>query len=179
MKFVSISTIRAHAFCALLIVATAVSYNASAQSTNKPLTGVSKVATLISYNIKGAGPNGISEGRLRTILELKLRTHGLTVLSYDEIKKYPFNLPYVFLEVSMLETRITGGRSTGFAFMARLSVRIFASVPFNEARVPLEIWTSDTLAVDDPEAAASRTERVVNKLADLLVNDWLAANPRR
>ena len=102
------------------------------------------------------------------------------MLSSDEDAKDPDVNPYVSLEVKTLETRNTAGNPIGFTYTARLSVRLFARVPINNSRAPLEMWYRDTMGVSGSEEATSTIiERIVNELAEDLLNTWLAANPRR
>ena len=56
------------------------------QAQTPPLRGITKVTTLVAVTFPEgkARPFGLTEDRLRTILELRLRTAGLQVLSADE-----------------------------------------------------------------------------------------------
>ena len=163
---------------ALLVagICTSVSH---AQSKPNRLERISKVTTLIDYGATGEAPSGISEDRLRTVLELKLRSAGLRVLTDDEDGKDPDLNPYMYLEVSTLQTRSVSGKVIGSAYAARLSARIFGTVLFNKSLAPIELWSLSTMGVSGPESAASETERAVVGLCESFLNVWLAANPRR
>lgn len=151
---------------------------ATAQPKPDPLGGVRKVTVLVLFGPTGTPPNGISEGRLQTILELRLRTAGLRVLTREEDNKDPDINPYVYLEVATLETSNQAGTVIGYAHRLDLSARVFASVPFNRARAPMVLWSNGLIAVADRLSAAADIERIVNNLADEFLNAWLKANPR-
>jgi len=143
------------------------------------LSKVNKVSTLVVYSNTGAQPSGISESRLQTILELRLRTAGLRVLSRDEnAKDSEFN-PYVMLNVSSLETSNQAGRPTGFAYTASLSVRIFGFVALNRTLAPSELWADSTMGVASVDSSSQAIERIVNQLTDSFLNQWLKDNPNR
>lgn len=150
-----------------------------AQSKPNPLDKVSKVTTLVNYSSTGQAPHGISEERLRTILELRLRTAGLRVLSQDEDRVDPDLNPYMYLEVSTLQTMSRSGDALGWTYSVRLSARLFGVVPINKSRAPIELWANSTMGVSGKDSASAETERVVTEMCESFLNSWLAANPRR
>jgi len=150
-----------------------------AQNIKPKLAKISKVTTLIILNNTGAAPVGISDARLRTMLELRLRTAGLRVLSEEEDARDPDTNPYVMLQVSTLETSNQAGRSTGFAFRVDLSARVFGYVLLNGSRAPLELWADGTMGVGPKDEAGSAIEKLIGELCDSLLNQWLKENPRR
>lgn len=171
------STLRMIAATALLGLA--IAFPCSAQSTPPRLGNVTKVTTLVLYNATGSTPYGISEERLRTVLELRLRSAGLRVLTDAEDAVDPDSNPYVMLDVSSLETSNQSGRTTGFAYKAALSVRLFGYVSINGTRAPLELWFDGTMGVGPNNEAGPAIERIVNQLADSMINRWLKDNPKR
>jgi hypothetical protein len=122
---------------------------------------------------------GISEERLRTLLELRLRSAGLRVLTDAEDAADPDINPYVMLNVSSLETSNQSGQTTGFAYKADLSVRMFGDVSINGTRAPMELWADDTMGIGPKGSSGQAIERFVNQLADSMINRWLKDNPRR
>lgn len=163
---------------------------ANAQGRADPLTGVKKVTVLVSMNATGEAPVGINEDRLRTILELRLRSAGLRVLTDDEDRSDPELNPYVFLKVGTLETKNKAGQSIGYVYRFDLSARVFAIVPVLNAdpsrvravssrpRAPMELWSDYTMAVGSNDDAPKQIEDIVNQLIDSFMNAWLKANPR-
>ena len=180
-NLVDTSTKRKHLvviLCAFLLLATYARV-AISQDRPAPLSNISKVTTLVNFNATGDPPLGVSEARLRTVLELRLRSAGLRVLTMDEDKKDPNFNPYLYLNVRSLETKSQSGRTLGFAYRLDLSARAFQNIPFNRARAPLEIWVDSTMAVGSPDTAANQIEQMVNQMTDSFLNDWLAANPKK
>ena len=164
------------ALFSMLFLAT---FYAVAQHKPERLSKISKVATLFSFDSTGQSPQGISESRLQTMLELRLRTAGLRVLSAQEDAADPATNPYIYLKVSTLETSTESGRSLGIVHRIDLSARVFSQNPINNAYVPMELWADGQLAVSSREGATAQIERIANTLIDSLLNTWLAANPRR
>ena len=144
-----------------------------------PLLGFRKVTTLIVFNATGREPSGISESRLRTVLELRLRQSGLQVLTDDENSRDPDVNPYVFLLVASLETKNRSGLSIGYSYSVSLSVRTFVTIPSNGSRAPAALWENSTLAIASTDDAPADITRIVGDLTDEFLNGWLAANPRR
>ena len=144
-----------------------------------PLRSVSKATVAVSYSNTGTAPLGISEQRIRTLLELKLRSIGLRVLTEKEDREDRDLNPYVNLEVSSLETSNRGGAVTGFAYRVHLSLRIIGQVSLNKALAPLELWSDNSLRVASRDDAPAQIERMINELSDSLLNAWLKANPKR
>jgi len=130
--------------------------NAVAQPRPEPLAGIKKVAILVSFASTGNSPGSVSEQRLQTVLELRLRSTGLRVLSEEEDRNDPDINPYLYLHVSTLETHNQGGTATGYAYRLDLSARVFATVPFNRARAPMVLWSDDTMGVASRDAASAR-----------------------
>ena len=145
------------------------------------LRGVTKVTTVVSLNLaEGAKPpTELSEDRLRTVLELRLRSAGLRVLTQEEDRRDPGINPYVLLQVHMLEASSRGGTRLGYATDIRLSVRVIQQAPFNGSYAPTELWTNSYLTLTDSESVVSDAEREIRLLADDLLNQWLAAYPRQ
>lgn len=162
-----------------LVGALAVGSAAHAQTRPEPLSGVAKVTVLVMYGATGEPPSGISEQRLQTVLELKLRTAGLRVLTMQEDLVDPDINPYMYLWVATIETRNQSGRTIGYTYRLDLSARVLGTVPFNKARAPMELWSDGTMAVADRDSASADIERIVGTLADDFLNAWLKANPKK
>ena len=149
------------------------------QAQTPPLRGITKVTTLVAVALPEgkARPFDLTEDRLRTILELRLRTAGLRVLSHDEDRADPHINPYVYLSVTVLEASSRSGARTGYVFSTDLSVRIFQRVTLNGSMAASELWKGGLLNITDTEGITPDLERVVGLLLDQLLNEWLAANP--
>jgi hypothetical protein len=130
----------------------------------------------VLFNGRDAPPS-ITKARLQTLVELKLRTAGLRVLSVAEDAKDPDVNPTVVLDLALVSVKDSDdGGALGYAFSTRLSV--FERHGRNKAPVRLELWSSAQLKTTNPDSAASVMERVVNGLLDELVNAWLKDNPK-
>jgi hypothetical protein len=113
------------------------------------------------------------------MLELRLRTAGLRVLSEDENRKDPDVNPCLELTVGSIRARIEEGTYIGFAYRLDLSARTYSLVGFNQALAQLVLWEDGTMGVGSTDTASNRIEQMVGELADSFLNDWLRANPRK
>lgn len=148
-----------------------------AQEHPHKLENITKVTTLVWLDPTGELPEGISEARLRAIIEQKLRSAGLRVLTESEYTSDPEIKPYVFLVVSTIQSRNHGGDIIGYAYRVDLSARVGAKIPFNRAFAPLEIWTTGALA-ESSKSPSKHIEKIVAELTDLFIKAWLEANPK-
>lgn len=171
--------LNARLLCAAILLGLIFATQSSAQSPKPKLAKIAKTTTLVIINNTGPVPYGISEARLRTLLELRLRTAGLRVLTEDEDAGDPETNPYVMLYVSTLEISNQSGRQTGFAYRVDLSVRISDYVLLNGSRAPLELWADGNMGVGPRDDTGSTIEKMVGDLCDSLLNQWLKDNPKR
>ncbi len=151
----------------------------NAQVRDQPLTGVRKVTVRISYNPEADLSARLSEDRLRTVLEIKLRQAGLRVLSAEEDRQNPSLSPFVHLAVMVSHLATADDRPIGFAYTLVLSANVLTRVPFNSASAPQELWSHTALGHNSEEDAPPHIERLLGQLADSFLNEWLAANPRQ
>ncbi len=143
----------------------------------RSLRDISKVS--VGVDVGGDDlPNGISESRLKTIIELKLRTAGLRVLSLEESVADPDNNPWVVLTLRTIPARVDG-QLLGYSFSTDLTVLVFRYQAPGDAPMPVQLWQNAGLNISPTERTASRIESAVAELLDEFLNDWLAANPRR
>jgi hypothetical protein len=149
-----------------------------AQSPVSPLKGVTKVTAGVRLAGNSLPVATLTEERLQTLLELRLRTAGLRVLTSLEDRVDPEINPMVQLFVLMIPARTQGGVEMGHAFTTRLEVNETRLSPRNAALVDMELWSSNYINITDRPTAAAEVERVVATVLDELVNEWLRANPR-
>jgi hypothetical protein len=123
-------------------------------------------------------PNGFTEGRLQTLVELKLRAWGLSVLSSAEDAQTPGVRPRVELEVTLLETRAVQ-KLAGYAFFTRLVVTEPGTSLRNGAPVLNELWSHSFLNVSDPRTVVSDMERSTAELLDQFINEWVRTRRAR
>ncbi len=155
------------------------------QAQGRPeLRGISKVKVdvLLANVVEGNEnlPSDISESRLRTIIELKLRTAGLRVLSAEESLADPDTNPWVVLaQGAMPATLRVGERLAGYFVSTNLTVFEYRYLAARDAVLPVQLWEEANLRTTPLEEAAAQFEGAVAILLDDFLNDWLAANPRR
>jgi hypothetical protein len=141
------------------------------------LKGVGKVTVEVLLAAREV-PSWITEDRLRTILELRLRTAGFKVLSDADDRKDGDVNPRVLLDINIIPARLRGGPDIGYAFSSRLSLREYRASVRNQAILPIELWARSYLDIASSQNAASGVEKTVADLLDELINEWLKANPR-
>jgi hypothetical protein len=155
------------------------STHVDAQAPTTPLTGVRKGQVFIVLAVTGNAPSGLSEDRVRTILELRLRQSGVIVLTPMEDLKDPTSNPYFLLEVTTLQLHNMAGTVTGTSYFVRLSVRIVVPSPLGRSTAPLELWETERMGVAGLDGTTSVIEASINARIDEFLNAWLAANPQK
>jgi hypothetical protein len=146
-----------------------------AQERPAALHGVNAVTVGVSIDAPdGVVPVGLTEARLRTIAELKLRSWTLTVVPPADAEKNPGARPRVDLDVIMLETRSIQ-KLEGYAFHTRLAVIEPGISIRNGAPVNSELWSQSFLNVSTTKSITADVERAATELLDEFINEWLRA----
>jgi len=144
----------------------------SAQSRPMPLQGVDVVTVATSLVAPAhALPGGLTESRLQTLAELKLRGWALKVISADDAASTPGVTPRVELEVTLLETRALQ-KLAGYVYFTRLA----ATEPVKSrtgALVNAELWSHSFLDISDPKTVIADLERSAGELLDMFINECL------
>ena len=146
-----------------------------AQERPAALHGVNAVTVDVSIVAPdGVIPVGLTEARLRTIAELKLRSWALTVVPPADAEKNPGAMPRVDLDVTMLETRAIQ-KLEGYAFHTRVTVIEPGISIRNGASVNGELWSGSFLSVSAVKSITADVERAATELLDQFINEWLRA----
>ena len=170
-------TVRFGVIVAVLMLLTPV--RLFAQGRPAPLQGVDTVTVEVSIaSPPDVLPHGLTEKRLKTIVELKLRGWGLQVMPTAEDAKAPGIRPHVELEITMLETRAVQ-QLAGSAFFMRLVVGEGGTSLRNGASVLNELWSHSFLNVSDQKTVVADMERSTAELVDQFVNEWLRTRHAR
>ena len=144
----------------------------SAQSRPMPLQGVDVVTVATSLVAPAdARPGGLTESRLQTLAELKLRGWALKVISADDAARTPGVTPRVELEVTLLETRALQ-KLAGYTYFTRLAVTEPVT-SHNGALVNAELWSHSFLNISDPKTVIADLERSAGELLDMFINESL------
>lgn len=140
------------------------------------LTGVGVRASLTSAD----PPLGLTQDRLQTAVELRLRRSGVRVLSGDEILSTP-GYPELEMAVVVLELK-RNGRLTGYSytFTLHLLQSVVLSRDSNIRHVEGVTWGQQelNLATEPPDGVVRYLLEDVESAVDGFINDYLAANPR-
>jgi hypothetical protein len=168
MWFVS----RARAFAWVIALSWLAPGVSAAAQTPVPLRGVNVVTVAASLVAPEDGrPAGLTESRLQTLAELKLRGWALKVISADEAATTPGVTPHVELEVTLLETRALQ-KLAGYVYFTRLAVTEPVA-SHTGALVNAELWSHSFLSVSDPKGVIADLERSAGELLDLFINEHL------
>lgn len=151
---------------------------AHAQTDIPRLSGLTKATVGVDVTDPPTGPStsGVTEDRLRTIIELRLRTAGIKVLSDDEDTHEPGFTPRVYLSTQLMELKT--GSLVGYAIHELLMVLVTSKVSMNGSYAPQELYIDTFMATSTQQNASNQVETLLNQLLDGLINKWLAANPR-
>jgi hypothetical protein len=174
--------------CAFMCFSVLGASTAHAQAVQERLVGLRTVAAVVLFQATDSAPSGVSKDRLRTVLELRLRSAGLGVMSEEESLRTGQRSPYVLLDVMYIGPEDQLGGSVRFIYRIDLSARVFAPVPsFGDSlavrrpnlRAPLVLWSTASIGVDGVVGAPTRIEETVNEMLDSFLKAWLDANPKR
>ena len=159
--------------CSILMLSLAPAL-ADAQAPS-PLRGVSAVTMEASITApEGALPAGLTEKRLQTLAELRLRSWNLQVASSEEAAKIPGVTPRVEVDVTLLEARALQ-KLAGYAFYTRVAVTEPGTSLRNGAAATTELWTQSFLSLSEPKQVVADVERSAAELLDQFINEWLRA----
>ena len=137
--------------------------HASAQSGIPPLRGVSKVTVGVAINpTAGMDGLGVSEDRLRTLVELRLRTAGLRVLSLDESRADKDVIPIVQLNILWIPAETETAR-LGYSFSTRLTVEMGALVRLNGSVSLIFLYGQEFLDSSNAAGISNAIETVVER----------------
>ena len=146
---------------------------AQSPAVSAPLQGVDAVTVAASIVApEGALPHGLTEKRLQTLAELKLRSWALRVASSEEAEKTPGVTPRVEVDVTMLEARALQ-KLAGYAFFTRVAVTEPGTSLRNGASATTELWSQSFLSLSDPKQVVADVERSAGELLDQFINEWL------
>lgn len=161
----------------MLLLWLALPARAKAQGDIDPLQGIRTVVASIYLDQHSA--EVISESRLQTIVELKLRTAGLRVRADSESVSTVSRRPGAKVAATLLVMPIkTGGNVVGYS----ASATVIVTEPgrsHNGAQTRVILWgpqLGHTQASAENIDAAARD--LIGNLLDELSNAWLRANPK-
>lgn len=145
-----------------------------------PLSGIKKA--VVSSHVSGAAAAGqdapVSGERFQTILELRLRTAGIKVLTAAEDAVDLESNPIIQFRGTLVRLENNSREPRGWALAISLEVRERALYRRNGSVVHALSWQDETLAVSGPDNGTAYMEGIASQMIDRLLNAWLKANPR-
>jgi hypothetical protein len=142
--------------------------SAQAQNPNANLKGISAVGVLIEELPDGAKVLGLSEGMIKTDVELKLRLAGMLVTKMEDALNLPGS-PYLYVNLSL----------TSGAEAAHVSVQLRQDATLarnRQSAFGVTTWDIGTV-VSHPTAQGIRN--YIKDDCDQFLNDWLSVNPKK
>lgn len=126
-----------------------------------PLKGINAIFVLIEKLPEDAIEIGLTEDRLRTITELRLRKEGIKI-------EEDGNIPYLYINVNIVEV----------AFNVILSINEWTTLSRNPSIECYAVtWQSFYTGTH-----TNKPEYIVSSISNLLdefLNDWYKANPKK
>lgn len=113
----------------------------------------------------------VTENRLKTKIELKLRTHDIWVV--DSLVS-----PTLIFQLRVVHPTFESGRQTaGYVYYATLAMR---ELVWNDKTKVMEAytWVQSMIGVSNRNDIDGVVDRMVEELTDIFINDYLAANPK-
>ena len=140
-----------------------------------PLAGVIKMSVLVEGLDSEGRKSGLTEDRLRTIAELKLRLGGVRVLTTEETLADSDINPYLYVNVNAMS--ISDGAR--YIFSVDVSLRRVVRSPINGEPVVALLWNSGGIASAGRASMPKYAEDYVSEHVESFLNDFLKANPKR
>lgn len=165
-------------FAAMFMIVVGVQAAVIAQGSARksaPLAGVTKMTVLVEGLDDEGRKSGLTEERLRTIAELKLRLGGVRVLTTEQDQNDPETNPYLYVNVNAMSMS-DGAR---YVFSVDVSLRRLVRSPINSETVDALLWSSGGIAGAGRASMPKYAEDYVSDLVDSFLNDFLKANPKK
>lgn len=139
---------------------------ASSEIRSKPLKGIEKIWVLIEVLGEEERKMGLTEDRLKSITELRLRREGIQICSREEWFSHN-NIPWLYVNVVVV----------GRAFNVLLELKDYVSLHRDRSiSCYASTWSQDiTGTSNNPEYIVS----ALSELLDEFINDYYIANPKK
>jgi hypothetical protein len=141
-----------------------------------PLRGLKGVKVVVEGLDPDMKEAGISEEKIQTKVELRLRTSGIKVLSETERLQTP-GQPYLYLNLNSLFDKDRDGQLIRCSYSLELSLTEKVLLQRDKSKeCYAEIWNMGTVGYAGIRRIDSIYDYILNKV-DAFCNDYLAANP--
>src|SRR6266487_6788482 len=146
-------------------------------SSRQTLAGLRGVYVDVELKTDEAQRSGLTEVKLRTDVELKLRQAGIKVVAFEETGD-TLGLPTLFVGVSAVPLKTLGG-------LYAISVTVDIFQPIALVRNPSTVAVGETWQAAGVcgAAGADNVEEIARKavrdMTDQFINAYLAVNPKR
>ena len=130
---------------------------------------VRKVTVDVVYAMNVGVPYTLSQHKLESQLEEKLKSAGLRVLSKSLDANDKENNPVVKLYVYALPVSAEGGAVVACTYRIDVSVHQAGRVPLNGSAAPVELWHSGNIGFSLKESFAQDIQAMVDRISSELV----------
>lgn len=140
-------------------------------SDEETLRGIEYIRVVVEELSHSAKQNGLTEGAVKTAVELRLRSLGLPVWAAREI---PPMTPYLYVNINI----VCLNDPPFCAMYIRLNVKQVVGNS-NGLFSYASTWSTGSNLITGARALRSNWQRDLIEQVDLFANDYLAANPKK
>jgi hypothetical protein len=145
------------------------------RDTLKELQGIG--VAVENFNVPEVEKHGLTRQKLQTDVELRLRQHGIRVLSEKELFTTP-GMPYLYVDVAFyIHSEIP--LNSEYIISVKLKQRVFLARDLTKSCTASTWDKGGTLGIVGLDKVETTIRENVKDLVDEFINDYLAANPKR
>ena len=147
------------------------------------LQGLKGVNVYISVNSEDPDRSEIYQNNALSNIENKMRSAGITVLSYEELHKLETReqLLYPTLDINVMERESGDSRSGLHAYYVTVSIVQHANLLRNRNLITnsygWKTWLRNGLGIVSEKRVESSIRETINKFLDEFTKDYYVANP--
>lgn len=146
------------------------------QESGNTLSPLTKCTVSVSI-VAGRDVGLIDTDRIRSMVELRLRSLGIRVMTDEEVAKDRESIPAFEVRATAIALTSRAGVRTGTAFYLELSVIEWTTLSRTRATAPAVLWTDGHVQATGIDDLRGVFERDVNNQLDSFANALLKANP--
>lgn len=159
-----------------LVVLSLIAAPAYSQASGDPLRPLTKCTVDVSI-VSGPDVGLTDTHRIRTLVETRLRSLGIRVMTDDEATKDSASVPAFEVRATAIPLTSHDGVRTGTAFYLDLSLIEWTTLPRTGATAPAVLWSDGHVQATGTDDLRDLLERDVKNQLDAFASALLKANP--
>lgn len=160
----------------MLVVLSLMAAPAYSQASGDPLRPLTKCTVALSI-VSGPDVGLTDTDRIRAMVELRLRSLGIRVMTDEEATKDSASIPEFDVRATAIPLTSHDGVRTGTAFYLDLSLIEWTTLARTHATAPAVLWSEGHVQATGTDDLRELLERDVSKQLDAFASALQKANP--